>query len=341
MIYRNILDPNPRQMASFNPWMIVIAKRLLCDEVLRQVSEPLESAEPRKKQTVDGFEGPSIDLGTGPFVLDDRDLIEGTVAPLAVSDGRFIELIEEMNNACRVWALERIKEVAPTERNLVRWYTNLARKSSDLAELLRDAGPKSDVAPVSEPEQHFPAIIPYDEEWVSERVLRNDGLEHLPDDPTADADGSLPWHLDRFRNAFDIRYFGDPQKPKPFQFGNEAILELSPLLLALARAATDEKNRILRESKTEVAASGLKGSANHQLFLRLVPVYETLFGKPIARSNNPVGDRRTEPSDKTGATGPAIRFFRLIFDMLGVDDAPADNTFGTWIFHSQNESKQR
>ena len=180
----------------------------------------------------------------------------------------------------------------------------------------------------------MPSVIPYDEEWLEMARARGGGLEGLPPDPTADADGSLPWRLDRLRNAFDVRYFGDPPKAKPIEFGNEAILEMSPLLLTLTRFAQDEILKLAKLPRTDLTQAP---TPNHRLFERLVPIYKAKFGKEeIGQSTNPAPKAERKASGTVRASGPAVRFYRFVFDRLDISDAPADNTIGKWIYDLKN-----
>ncbi|MEM7212248.1 MAG: hypothetical protein AAF479_10205, partial [Pseudomonadota bacterium] len=124
---------------------------------------------------------------------------------------------------------------------------------------------------------------------------------------------------------------------KPFEFGNEAILELNPLLLALARSAQDEILKLAKHPRTDSTESTQTLTPNHRLFERLVPIYEAMFGKEeIGRSTNPTPKAERKAPGTVRASGPAVRFYRFVFDRLDISDAPADNTIGKWIYELKN-----
>ncbi|MEM1300106.1 MAG: hypothetical protein AAGH68_12610 [Pseudomonadota bacterium] len=300
-----------------------------------------EFAVSRKKDTVDGYEGPVLGVGAAPFGVNDRARLADVVTPVVVDEVRFAALIEEMNAACRAWSLQRRLEVEPTLNQQSDWYGKLARKAANLADLLQDIETVDDFAAVSEPGQHLPSLLPHDEDHVLKMQARGGGLEHLPDDPTAEADGSLPWHLERLRNAFSAHYFGVPPEPRAIQLGNEALLEIVPLLRALAGAAKDEAASLQRHQSEEKTASTGAPSANEQLVRRLAPIYEALFDRKLRRSMKPVLDDNGEPTEQHVASGPAIRFFRLIFGRLCPVEEPSDNSLGTYISKVQRESNRR
>lgn len=338
----------------------------------------------RKREYIDSYTGPALQLGSGPFNVEDRQVFE-SIAKIAVSDERFEELVGAINSECRRWQQLRRLEVEPTLSQRSKWYLTLARKSAELATLLEEPETEEHPAPVSEPEQRFPAVVPFDEDYVKRMKSQDGALEHLREDPTTHADGNLPWRLDRLRDAFDRHYFGEPPEPRQFEFGNEALLEIAPVLRALAAAAHEEVALALRENIPQTSEKGGEPAANEQLFGSLVPSDKALFGEPLPRSLNPAPDDLGEPTGQsmtTGpaitanrqlferlvpiykelfgqekiarsinptpeadgtvlATGPAVRFYRFVSDRLGIDDAPADNTIGTWIFKLQDKKKLR
>ena len=203
---------------------------------------------PRRKDTVDAHEGAVLALGFRPFSTDNLELFETIVSPIDCSADELAELIEGINLACRNWALHRRMEVEPTLRQRQDWYQQLAKQAFELLELLGEDFQVEKQVPVTEPEQPLPTAMIYDEGYVR-RARSNPILPAmLPEDPTASADGSLPWPLARLRDAYEARYFGKPPQPRAFHFGNEAMLEIGPLLDALAFAAQSEAERLKHEA---------------------------------------------------------------------------------------------
>ena len=158
--------------------------------------------------------------------------------------------------------------------------------------------------------------------------------EDFPEDLTADARDDLPWLLDRMREHFERRYYGDPPQPKPIEMTNEAILEFLDLLRAVHGALGDRIDELRNETSDSERDAGVVVplpehglSANQQLLVELIPVYEALFERKLARSV--AADLGTRESQRP--TGPAVRFYRFVFDKLAIPDAPTDHTLSTWI----------
>ena len=294
----------------------------------------------RKKAPVDTHEGPVLAPSFRPFSVDDIGSMESAVAITICSADELSNLFERINVACRNWAFLRRLEVEPTLRQRQDWYQHLADKASSLSKVLGEPFEEVDQAPVSEPEQPSPTAMIYDEGYVQRARSNPDPLDAHPEDPTADADGSLPWQLARLRDAFDARYFGRPTKPRHFLYGNEALLEIGPLLDALAFAARTEAERLKQEATSPESNPEGEPSANEALVRELVPIYEGLFGGPISRAMIPVFNDAGVLTEQVRTTGAAVRFYRLVFDRLQTDDAPADNTIGAWIVRWQQNRRR-
>ena len=150
----------------------------------------------------------------------------------------------------------------------------------------------------------------------------------------ANARDDLPWLLDRMRSHFERRYYGNPPQPKPIEMTNESILAFLDLLRAVHGALGDRLDELQDDLPDSDATSGIPiplpdhgRSANQQLLIELIPVYEALFERKLARSV--AADLGTRES--RNPTAPAVRLYRFVFDQLAIPDAPTDHTLSTWI----------
>ena len=188
--------------------------------------------------------------------------------------------------------------------------------------------------------------MPYDPAYVEAARARGGKLpEDFPPDPSSAGAWSLPTALERVLPHFERHNHDDTTEPSTPRPAEEALLDLRHLARSLADGASDRLNELrdrtpdrrkisARQScdgnlSADVIVTLDEGkSANHALFLDLVPIYEELFDTAL-------GSSRKSPSG-TGLgnrpSGPALRFFKFVYDRL---DAPAkgrkDETILDWV----------
>lgn len=291
------------------------------------------------------FSPAGLDLDFAPFSETDFEALSHSVREVQIGSARFAKLIAEMNNAARTWKLRCDLALAPTDLQERAYVKSIQGAAARLANLLNVSFEEDCPEKMSQPaERAEPIAVAFDEEWVRTAETRGSMPEGFPEDPTAAGAWSIPLALDRMLMHFDRYYRVDAGEQRTLALPEEALHELSLLAQALDSGARD------RLAELDVAEPDIAPpppidcghradepvtfddarSPNHGLFLDLVDVYEEMFATELRRSRtSPKRFKVTEPSNQP--SGPALNFFRFVFDRLEVRKGRSDETIIDWV----------
>ena len=284
----------------------------------------------RRTQDPADYAAPGLDVDFVAFSEEDFGVFADAMVPTPVSEDRFIDALPSLNRSANAWKYRREEEITPARSKEFKEVKRLRNAAARLTALIDRTSTSTLLAyGVRLPGMvdDAPGSARYDLEHAL-RTQRDGGSlrSGFPDDPTAGEDGSLPWLFERLLLHFQRRYFGDPPEPRRLEYPNEALLEFLDLLRAFHGATGDRLSELSELSETEerlkerddgiLALPDGCRTANEALIHDLAPAYEDIVGRSLGRS-------RSSDSDPGG---PALRFFRFVFDHLSVHDARAEET---------------
>lgn len=281
-----------------------------------------------------------------PFAEADFDKISDAARPVQVDRATFHGLIAEMNVAARNWKLLCDIDLAPTDRQEHKYVKSVHGSASKLAKLLSvsfeeiPSDPTSSLLKPLEQEE-----VPFDEQRVIAGKESDTMPDDVPEDPTAAGAWSIPLALERILQRFDHHYRRAAGEHCAFTVPEEALNELSMMVNALSSVASDRLTELEERRRTSERGTQRLGndhcadepmtfedarSPNHGLFLDLVDIYEKMFNTRLRRSRtSPKSSRSVETGNRP--SGPALEFYRFVFDCLEVRDGRSDETIIGWI----------